>query len=89
MNLGFGELLLILVIAFVVVGPNDLPKVARAIAKVLRQLKGMYAEVKSELDLDTELSQIKDQVRTQTPALDDLSEIRREIRREIRNIKVS
>lgn len=85
MNLGFGELLLILVIAFVVVGPNDLPKVARAIAKVLRQLKGMYAEVKSELDLDTELSQIKDQVRTQTPALDDLSEIRREIR----NIKVS
>ncbi len=85
MNLGFGELLLILVIAFVVVGPNDLPKVARAIAKVLRQLKGMYAEVKSELDLDTELSQIKDQVRAQTPALDDLSEIRREIR----NIKVS
>ena len=85
MNLGFGELLLILVIAFVVVGPNDLPKVARAIAKVLRQLKGVYAEVKSELDLDTELSQIKDQVRSQAPALDDLSEIRREIR----NIKVS
>ena len=74
-----------LVIAFVVVGPNDLPKVARAIAKVLRQFKGMYAELKSELDLNTELSQIKDQVRTQTPALDDLSEIRREIR----NIKVS
>ncbi len=79
MNLGFGELLLILVIAFVVVGPKDLPKVARAIAKVLRQLKGVYAEVKSELDLDTELSQIKDQVRSQAPALDDLSEIRREI----------
>lgn len=85
MNLGFGELLLILVIAFVVVGPKDLPKVARAIAKVLRQLKGMYAEVKSELDLDTELSQIKDQVRSQAPALDDLSEIRREIQ----SIKVS
>ena len=85
MNLGFGELLLILVIAFVVVGPKDLPKVARAIAKVLRQLKGMYAELKSELDLDTELSQIKDQVRTQAPALDDLAEIRREIQ----SIKVS
>ena len=85
MNLGFGELLLILVIAFVVVGPKDLPKVARAIAKVLRQLKGMYAEVKSELDLDSELSQIKAQVHEQTPALDDLSEIRREIQ----NIKVS
>ena len=85
MNLGFGELLLILVIAFVVVGPKDLPKVARAIAKVLRQLKGMYAELKSELDLDTELSQIKNQVRTQAPALDDLSDIRREIQ----SIKVS
>ena len=85
MNLGFGELILILVIAFVVVGPNDLPKVARAIAKVLRQLKGMYAEIKSELDLETELSQIKDQVRAQDPALDDLAEIRREIQ----SIKVS
>ena len=85
MSLGFGELILILVIAFVVVGPNDLPKVARAIAKVLRQLKGMYAEIKSELDLETELSQIKDQVRTQAPALDDLAEIRREIQ----SIKVS
>ena len=36
MNLGFGELMLILVIAFVVVGPQDLPRIARAIAKVLR-----------------------------------------------------
>ena len=85
MNLSFGELILMLVIAFVVVGPNDLPKAARAIAKVLRQLKGMYAEIKSELDLETELSQIKDQVRAQAPALDDLAEIRREIQ----SIKVS
>lgn len=80
MNLGFGELVMILVIAFVVVGPKDLPKIARAIAKVVRQLKGLYANVKSELSLETELSQIKEQIRTQTPEVDDLEEIRRSIK---------
>ena len=79
MSLGFGELAIILVIAFVVVGPKDLPKIARAIAKVLRQIKGLYANVKGELNLETELSQIKEQVRNQIPGSDDLENIRREI----------
>ena len=29
-NIGFSELILILLVAFVIVGPKDLPKVARA-----------------------------------------------------------
>ena len=30
-NIGFSELILILLVAFVIVGPRDLPKVARAL----------------------------------------------------------
>ena len=32
MNIGFGELIMILLVAFLVVGPKDLPKVARWLA---------------------------------------------------------
>ena len=34
-NIGFSELILILLVAFVIVGPRDLPKVARALGREL------------------------------------------------------
>lgn len=55
MNLGLGEIAVVLLIAFVVVGPKDLPKIARAIAKAVRQLKGLYRSVRDSLDLEEEL----------------------------------
>ena len=41
MGLGAGELVLILVIAYVVVGPEDMAKLARTLAKTIRQFKKM------------------------------------------------
>ncbi|MBR4081764.1 MAG: twin-arginine translocase TatA/TatE family subunit [Clostridia bacterium] len=32
-NIGFAELILVLIVAFLIVGPKDLPKVARWIAR--------------------------------------------------------
>ena len=43
-NIGVSELLVILLIAFLVVGPKDLPKVARALARFIRYLKTKWAE---------------------------------------------
>ena len=40
-SIGASELVLILVIAFVVVGPKDLPKVARALARAWKSLRRM------------------------------------------------
>ena len=40
-NIGFEELILILLVAFVIVGPKDLPKVARAIGRFVKMLKQM------------------------------------------------
>ena len=37
-NIGFEELILILLVAFVIVGPKDLPKVARAIGRFVKRL---------------------------------------------------
>ena len=79
MNIGFGELLLILLIAFVVVGPKDLPKIGRALGKAVRQMRGLYASVKKEMDLDTELTGIKQQIKPTLSVAEDLSEVRQEI----------
>ena len=35
-NVGMAEIILLLLIAFVVVGPKDLPKVARALGRFVR-----------------------------------------------------
>ena len=58
-NIGFAELLLILLIAFVVVGPKDLPKVARALGRFVKYIRNMIEEVKRESGLDEVESEIK------------------------------
>ena len=59
-NIGFGELVLILLIAFLVVGPKDLPKVGRTLAKGVRELRKFMNDVKNSVDLKDEESYIKE-----------------------------
>ena len=58
-NIGFAELILILLIAFVVVGPKDLPKIARALGRFVRYIRNMIEEVKRESGLDEVESELK------------------------------
>lgn len=51
-QIGFSELMLVLLIAFVIVGPKDLPKVARWLGRTLKKLRRMMADLKSEMGLD-------------------------------------
>lgn len=71
-NIGFGELILILLIAFLVVGPEDLPKVARALARGLKYFRGVVDEVKQSVNLDSELTEI--------------SNVKREIQQTVKNV---
>lgn len=82
MNLGLGEIAVVLLIAFVVVGPKDLPKIARAIAKAVRQLKGLYRSVRDSLDLEEELAEVKKLAKPSAdPLTGETADIRREIQR--------
>lgn len=47
-NIGFWELIVILLVALLVVGPKDLPKVARSLARGIKRLRAMVDEVKRE-----------------------------------------
>ena len=39
MKIGFTELILVAIVAFVVIGPDKLPEYARKLGKMLRELK--------------------------------------------------
>ncbi|MBR6524391.1 MAG: twin-arginine translocase TatA/TatE family subunit [Clostridia bacterium] len=59
-NIGMMELLLVLLVAFVVVGPRDLPKVARWIARQVKALRKLVREVKKDTGWDELAKEFKD-----------------------------
>ncbi len=58
-KIGWGELLIILVIAFLVVGPDKLPKLAESLGKAVRSVKKYVNETAKELDAMDELKSVK------------------------------
>ena len=59
-NIGFTELLLVLVIAYVIVGPKDLPKVARWLGRLVRGARQLIRELKAEVGWDEVISETSD-----------------------------
>ena len=61
-NIGMGELLLLLVLAFVVIGPKDFPKVSKGLIKALRYLKKLAGDAIGSLnaELGEEAEDIKE-----------------------------
>ena len=59
-NLGMMEILLVLAVAFLIVGPKDLPKVARWLARQIKSLKKIIREIKKETGWDEFAKEFKD-----------------------------
>jgi len=51
-NLGFSELLLIMLIVLLLFGPKKLPELARGLGKGLNEFKRAANDVKNELTID-------------------------------------
>jgi len=49
-----GEIIIILVVALVVFGPQRLPELARAIGKVMHELNKAMQDVKTKIETETE-----------------------------------
>lgn len=58
-SLGFSELILILLVAFLIVGPKDLPKVARTIGRWVRTLRSKLTELKDETGLGEAVDELR------------------------------
>ena len=59
-NIGMWELVMLMLVAFIVVGPKDLPKVAVALARGIKYVKRMAGDVMTSLNLDETLSEFND-----------------------------
>ena len=72
-GIGFSELVLILIVALVVVGPERLPGLARQLGTIVRDLRRMYANLRS--DLGPEFDDIEQSIR-ELRALDPRQQVR-------------
>ncbi len=59
LDVSFGELSLVVVVAFLILGPKELPTVIRAISRFMRQCREVIDECKAQLDGLAEESGIK------------------------------
>ena len=59
-NLGMLEIVLVLAVAFLIVGPKDLPRVARWIARQLKSIKKLIRQIKQETGWDEFAKEFKD-----------------------------
>jgi len=99
-NIGFTELIVVLLVAFLIVGPKDLPKVARWFARQIKKLRSLVAELKRETgwndlvrDMEQTTSEVKDAVKA-ADVSDDLREVQQsvqgsldELRKDIEQVK--
>ena len=92
MGLGLGEIILILILAFVVVGPDDLPKVARGLAKAVKQMKLLFSDIKDELEIENELQAVQKEMKEAADPgidlrnpMDELNLIKKELEKTVRH----
>ncbi len=52
LNLGFQEILVILFVALIFLGPNMLPEIASGLGKAIREVRKAAADIKNEIGLD-------------------------------------
>ena len=69
-DFGFSEMLIIGTIALVVLGPERLPMVARTAGEWIGKAQRFVAQVKSDIDRETELSELK-RIQDEAKALAD------------------
>lgn len=86
MSIGFGELIVILCVAFFVVGPEDLPKVARAVARLIKSIRSITSEATQELEKNLELED-KEDLEALKKTKQDIKEVKDSLQDDLNSLK--
>src|SRR5262245_60187312 len=82
-GLGMGELIVILIVALIVLGPARLPKLAQDLGKAIREFRKAADDMKQELQADDELKkpfqELKDAVTLPPEEIRAREEARKEL----------
>ena len=88
-SFGWGEILLILLVVIIVVGPKDIPKFLRQIGNLSKSIKKISREFKSSLNQiaeETDLKDVKNSI-TEVTNLNKELDIKSNLKNEIKTIK--
>lgn len=61
-GIGLPELIIIMVIALIVIGPSKLPDMARALGKGMAEFRKASQEIKESLNFDDDIRDMKDDI---------------------------
>ena len=76
-GIGMPEMILILAIALIVIGPKKLPDLAKSLGRAMREFKKATNELKESMEIDTEIKDVKqafdrlDRIEDETQPSDD------------------
>ena len=88
-SFGWGEILLILVVIVIVVGPRDIPNFLRQIGNLSKSIKKISREFKSSLNQiveESDLKEVKNSI-TEATNLNKELDIKSNLKNEIKTIK--
>jgi len=69
-GIGMPELIIIMVIALIIIGPSKLPDLAKALAKGMAEFQKATQEIKEGLNLEEELTEMKEGIVDSVSGLD-------------------
>ena len=90
-NIGFSELILILLVAFVIVGPRDLPKVAAALGRGVRSIRQFLREFQDETGFGEVVDEFKktsrdlEKTMREADPAQDLQQAKRDVEEAVRS----
>jgi len=73
-GIGMPEMILILAIALIVIGPKKLPDLAKSLGRAMREFKRATSEFKESIEIDDELKELKDVKKSFDDLSDEISE---------------
>ena len=59
-GIGMPEMILILAVALIVIGPKKLPDLAKSLGRAMGEFKKATSDLKQSMEVDTGLSDVKD-----------------------------
>jgi len=72
-GIGMPELLIILAVALIVIGPKKLPDMARALGKGMAEFKRATQDLKESIDIDNDIKEMKEGLNDAVSGTDDYS----------------
>ncbi len=76
-GIGMPELIVIMVIALIVIGPSKLPDLARALGRGIAEFRKATQEIKESLEIDEELKEVKEDL------VDSISGLKETVEKEV------